>query len=482
MGTTSDRVFSGLFWKFGERICAQVVSVIVSTVLARILMPESFGLVAMVNIFITIANVFVSENLGSALIQKKDADQLDFDTIFYIALALSVILYVALFVTAPYIARFYGTQDLVWIIRVFAIKLPISAVSTVQHAYVSRHMIFRKFFFSTLIGTVLSGFIGVVMALIGMGAWALVSQYLANTFVDCAVLFITVPWKPRLEFSVQRARVLFGYGWKVLATGLISTIYGQLRGMVIGKVYTTEDLAYYNMGERFPALVGNNVDTTIGSVLFPAMSDINGDIYKVKDMTRRAMRMSAYVIFPLMTGLAVVSRPLILSILTEKWLPSLFFLRIFCFEKGMSPFSTANLQAMKAVGRSDILLKIEIIKKGIGIAAVLWSVQFGMQAIGYSCILITVFALTVNMVPNGKLLGYSFTEQIKDVAPIVFLNIGMALITAGVMRLCVMLGTTDFFILAASVVLGATSYIWLSRAFRIPEYEYLLNVLKKARR
>lgn len=472
-------VVSGFLWKFGERICAQLVSLVVSIVLARLLAPRAFGLVAMVNIFITIADVFVTDSLSSALIQKKDADQMDFDSVFWMTLALSFLIYGASFLIAPAVASFYGEPELVSVLRVFALKFPVSALNTVQHAYVSRHMIFRKFFFSTLIGTILSGIVGITMAYAGCGVWSLIAQYLTNSFVDSLVLFFTIPWRPRLEFSRRRAWSLFSYGWKILASSLLAIIYTQLRGLAIGKTCTADDLAHYNMGERIPTIFTSNVDSSIGSVLFPAMSNINDDREALRILTRKSMRLSAYVIFPIMAGLAIVSRPLVTLLLTEKWLPCVFFIRLFCLEKATSPISTANLQAIKALGRSDVLLKMEIIKKTVGIFAVLISIPFGLRAIACSGIIVALFCSLVNMIPNGKLLGYSIREQVVDMLSIFFLCIGMAVVAMITQAILAWLDVPIFISMLLTIVIGVAIYFSLSKMFGIPEYQDLIRMLRK---
>ena len=315
MSSIKTKVMSGLIWTFGERITAQVVSFVVSIVLARILMPEEYGTISMVLVFINIANVFVSNGLGEALVQKKESDDTDFSTIFYCSFILSCILYVVLFLVAPSLAKFYKNERLIWVLRVLAIKIPISAISTVQHAYVSKHMIFKKFFFSTLGGTLLSGVVGIAMAVYGFGVWALVFQYLMNTIIDTVVLFITVPWRPRMIFSIESARSLINYGWKLMAASLINTVYNELRSLVIGRVYTSADLAYYNKGNQIPNLIITNVDTAIGNVIFPAMVQENDNRERLKQISRRAMKTTSFLIFPMLTGLIFVARPLIICLL-----------------------------------------------------------------------------------------------------------------------------------------------------------------------
>ena len=278
-----NKVLSGLFWKFGERISAQLVTFIVSIVLARLLSPDDYGNIALVTVFITIANVFVVNGFGSALIQKQEADNVDFSSVFYANIVFSCILYVIIFLVSPVVADFYASPILCPVLRVLGLRIPVAAINSVQQAYVSRHMLFKKFFFSTLFGTLLSGVVGCVMAYMGFGIWALVAQYLVNTSVDTIVLWFTVRWRPDFVFSFSRVKVLLSYGWKLLLSGLLDTGYTQLRSLIIGKKYTSADLAYYNRGQQYPQLVVTNINTSISSVLFPAISKCQDDLSRVND-------------------------------------------------------------------------------------------------------------------------------------------------------------------------------------------------------
>ena len=293
----SISVISNLMWKFGERISAQFVTLFVSIVLARLLSPSDYGAIALVTIFITIANVFVVNGFGTALIQKKQADNLDFSSVFYVNILFSLFLYAILFILSPYVASFYNMEILCPVMRVLSLRIPIAAINSIQQAYVSRNMMFKKFFFSTLFGTLLSGIVGCVMAYKGFGIWALVGQYLTNTTVDTIVLWFTVRWRPELKFSFSRVKVLLSYGWKLLLSGLLDTGYQQLRSLIIGKKYTSSDLAYYNQGQKYPELVVVNINTSISSVLFPAISQSQDNIEVVKGMTRRAIKVSSFIMW-----------------------------------------------------------------------------------------------------------------------------------------------------------------------------------------
>ena len=422
---SSTNVITNFFWRFLERCGAQGVTFIVSIVLARLLDPTVYGTVALVTIFTTIMQVFVDSGMGNALIQKKDADDLDFSSVFYFNMAMCSVLYLIMFFAAPFIASFYRMPELTAIVRVLSFVVVISGVKNVQQAYVSRHLMFKRFFFSTLGGTIGAAVIGIAMAYLGFGVWALVAQMLFNAAVDTTILWITVKWRPKKMFSFQRLKSLFSYGWKLLASSLIDTVYNDLRQLIIGKKYSSGDLAYYNQGKKFPQLIVTNINTSIDSVLLPTMSKAQDDMAAVRSMTRRAIKTSTFLMMPAMIGLAVCAEPLVQLILTEKWLPCVLFLRIFCITYAFYPIHTANLNAIKAMGRSDLFLKLEIIKKTVGIIAILITMWISVQAMAYSFLVTTILNQIINSWPNKKLLNYSYLEQVKDMMPQILLSLGM---------------------------------------------------------
>lgn len=468
-------VLNNLIWKFGERIGAQCVSFIVSIVLARLLLPADYGLVTMVTIFITIANVFVSNGFGESLVQKKDADNVDFSTIFYFEIVFSFGIYMILFITAPYIADFYNEPVLCNVLRVFALRVPLAGINSVQQAYVKKKMIFKKFFFSTIIGTIVSAVVGIALAYRGFGVWALIAQYLCNSVMDTVILWVTVKWRPNLVFSVTRLKELVTYGWKIMAAGLINSFYSQLRSLVIGKVYTASDLAYYNRAQQFPQLLVTNVNASIDGVLFPAMSNEQNDKKRIVRIMRRSIKVSSFVLFPLMIGLAVVSTPLIRLMLTEKWLPCVPYLQVICIQFMLQPIQTANLQAIKALGRSDLFLKLEIIKKIVGILSILLVMRMGVMAIAVTEVLYSVYASVINASPNKKMLGYGYKAQIIDIFPAVSLSLAMGIIV----NLYNYLQCPDIMILVLQVITGATIYVASAYIFKIESFSYILSMIKE---
>lgn len=471
---SSTNVITNFFWRFLERCGAQGVTFIVSIVLARLLDPTVYGTVALVTIFTTIMQVFVDSGMGNALIQKKDADDLDFSSVFYFNMAMCSVLYLIMFFAAPFIASFYRMPELTAIVRVLSFVVVISGVKNVQQAYVSRHLMFKRFFFSTLGGTIGAAVIGIAMAYLGFGVWALVAQMLFNAAVDTTILWITVKWRPKKMFSFQRLKSLFSYGWKLLASSLIDTVYNDLRQLIIGKKYSSGDLAYYNQGKKFPQLIVTNINTSIDSVLLPTMSKAQDDMAAVRSMTRRAIKTSTFLMMPAMIGLAVCAEPLVQLILTEKWLPCVLFLRIFCITYAFYPIHTANLNAIKAMGRSDLFLKLEIIKKTVGIIAILITMWISVQAMAYSFLVTTILNQIINSWPNKKLLNYSYLEQIKDMMPQILLSLGMGAAIYAVSFLHLSASLT----LLIQIPLGVLVYWSGSKIFHVESYTYIIEMVK----
>ena len=467
-------IFSGLFWKFGERITAQVISLLVSIILARLLLPSDYGAVALMMVFITIADVFVSSGFGSALIQKQDVDNIDYSSVLYISLAISVILYILLFFSAPLIAGFYDLPVMFPALRVLGIRLIIAAVNSVQQAYVSKNMMFQRFFWSTLSGTLLSGLVGIYMAYNGMGVWALIAQYMTNTCIDTLVLWFTVRWRPDMICSLARVKGLLSYGWKLLISSLLDTGYNQLRSLIIGKIYTSEDLAYYNHGERYPSLIVVNINNSISSVLFPALAKNQNETDRIKEMTRKAIQVSSYIMWPLMVGLGIIAEPMVKMILTDKWIDCVPFIRVFCFSYGLWPIHTANLQAINAMGRSDLYLKLEIIKKISGLMILFISVPFGPLVIAWGLAVMGILSTFINAMPNVKLLGYSYKEQLRDSLLPFILSLVMALVIYPFN----LFGLKNLVVVVLQILSGGILYILLSIITKQSAFYYLLSFFK----
>lgn len=475
MEKTIENVSSNLLWRLLERFGAQGVTLIVSIVLARVLDTEVYGTVALVTVITTILQVFVDCGLGSALVQKKDADSLDFSTVFYFNFLICVILYIGLFLLAPSISKFYNRPVLTSLIRASGLILIISGFKNIQNAYVSRHLLFKKYFFATLGGTLTAAFIGIYMAYNGMGVWSLVAQNLVNQFIDTVILWFVVKWRPTLEFSLQRLKGLFSYSWKLLISSLLDTVWNQLRQLIIGKRYSSNDLAFYNKGNEYPYYATLALNSSIDSVLLPVMSSAQDNVHEVKMMTRRAIKTSSYILWPIMMGLASCSKALISVVLTDKWLPAMPYLIIFCIVYAFYPIHTANLNAIKALGRSDLFLKLEIIKKILNLIIILCTMWFGVFWLAFGSIIGSIFGQLINSWPNRKLLNYKYKEQLSDILPYIITSVLMGLVVY----------TLNFFkllnwqILVLQILVGIIFYISISYIFRIDSFYYCISILNK---
>lgn len=471
---TKSQVLTSLFWKFMERGGTQGIQFIVQIILARLLLPEDYGTIAIISIFISLANVFVQSGFNTALIQKKDADEIDFSSVFYLSLFVAGILYIILFISSLFIANFYRQPILVPVLRILSITLFAGAFNSIQNAYISRNMMFKKLFLSSLGAMLVSGVVGIFTAYLGWGVWALVAQQLTNQFMTILILWFTVKWRPQLLFSIERVKSLFVYGSKLLVSGLLNTLYNNIITLIIGRIHDPSTLGFYNRGQQFPQFIVSNIDGSIQSVMLPALASHQENRPRVKEMVRRSIVTSSFIMLPMMAGLAVVAEPLVNILLTDKWLPSVPFLQIFCASYALMPIHTANLQAINALGRSDMFLKLEIIKKVIGLVILGVSIPFGIYAMAWGSLLSSVISTFINAYPNLKLLDYSYIEQWRDIMPSVLIS----LVMGGVVYSFNYLNISVGLILILQIIVGAIVYVGLAKVFKVESLDYLIVTIK----
>lgn len=474
------QTISGVIWKVCERSLTQAVSFVVSIVLARLLSPNDYGLIALVIVFATICDKLIICGFATSLIQKKDADKLDFSTVFVFSIIAAAVLYALLFAGAPLIADFFSKYDrplLIRVIRIYGLSLFMIALNSVQHAFASRHMQFKVFFWAKLVGTVISAFVGIIMAYAGFGVWSLVGQTLSCTLSDCVVMWFAIKWRPTIQFSRERLRSLFSYGWKIFAASIIRVIYNDIRSLVIGKVYTPADLAFYNKGQSFPQIIDNNVNGTIDSVLFPAISKLQSSPSEMVSALRRAIKTSCFLIMPLLACLAAVSDPLILVLLTDKWIESAPYLTILSFAFLFTPIELENLQAIKAIGRSDIVLKLEVVKKVLGLLILVASIPFGVKAIAIGMMLSMYISTIINIYPNKSLLAYSYSQQFIDVMPSISLTALSFLCTKSFQILVPISNNLIEFILCGFIFFIV--YLGVAKMFNMESLNYILTTIRK---
>ena len=477
MESSKQKVAGGLFWSYGERIMAQLVSLIVSIVLARLLDPENYGVISIVMIFITFCDAIVTGGFGNAIVQKKDADELDVNTMLCCSVATSILLYIIIFCAAPYIASFYNMPIIRPILRVLGLRLLISGVNSIQRAWIQKRMLFKRFFISTSFGTIISAVVGISMAYMGKGAWALVGQYLTNSFIDTTVLLITNDWKPRLQFSWKRAKEMLSYGWKVLVTTVVYTIEGDLRSLIIGKKFGSADLAYYDQGKKFPNLLVTNINTSISNVMFPVLSENQNDPTRLKQLCRRAVCIGIYLLSPLLIGLIGVADTFVIAILSEKWAPCIPFLRILTLVFLVRPFTTTCQQSILSVGRSDITLKIEIIVNAVAIGILFYSVFILESVLGIAIgtLIAELVSMGMFMYYENKIIRYSYKEQLQDLLP----SLGLATVMGVIVYIVHFLPIYKGLALILQVVIGAAFYFAASYVLQFEPFVYLVGMLKE---
>ncbi len=478
---TKSNIIKSLAYKFIERCGYQGIAFIVQLILARLLDPTDYGVLSLLTIFITLSQVFVQSGLNTALIQRKDVTEKDYSSVFYLSLLVALLLYGILFITSPLIADYYDMPELTNVMRILALILIPGAFNSIQNAKIAREMQFKKLMYSTLGAVVISGIVGITMAYCGFGVWALVGQQLSNQISICVIMLFVVKWRPKFVIEFHRIKSLFSFGWKLLCSQLIDTLYKDLRTLVIGKKYDSAVLGYYNRGKQFPELIVNNLNSAVQNVMLPALSKHQDDKLRMKSMMRRAIVTSSFIVFPIVAGLAAVAEPLISLALTDKWLPCVPYLRVYCFTMAFYPIHSANLQALNAQGRSDLFLKLEIIKKIFGVIVLLITVFCfdSPLAIAIGGAVATLSSCFINATPNQKLLNYSYFEQMKDIIPSMVLSIIM-----GVAVLCIQfLNLNSWLTLLIQVPLGIVIYIILAEIFKLECYKYLktniLGILKK---
>lgn len=477
--SANKSITSNLIWKFMERILAQLVSFIVSLILARLLLPEDYGVVSIVMVFIAIADVLVSAGLGSSLIQKKDSDEIDYSSVFYFSIVLSIIMYLILFFSSSFIARFYDKDILKQVLRVLGIKVIISAINSVQQAYVSKRMEFKKFFYATLIGTVISGIVGVVLAYAGFGVWALVAQTLTNSFIDTIVLTFTIKWKPILKFSIRRILRLWSFGWKLLFEGISSTIETQFRSLLIGRVYTVGDLAYYQKGQSLPSLLTSNIASSFYGVLFPAMSNIQDNSENLLELLRKTVRLLSFFLFPLLFGLLITSDTMVAFLFTDRWIGMVPYVQLFCIYQVFNITISPRQIALQAVGRSDIFLRQNIVPRIIGIVYLILLYKKAIIHVAISILIQIIVCIIYSFISAVRINQYKVIDQFRDFMAPLFFCIIMVIGVYLVKYICIVHIHNNLLSLLIQIGIGITIYILLNLIFNPICYSEAKQYLKK---
>lgn len=418
----------GIGWSAIERFSVQGVTFVVQIVLARLLTPEAFGIVGMLTIFLQVAQVFIDSGFANALIKKQDCTDTDYSTVFFYNLGVSIILYLILFFSAPLISVFYSVSLITPVLRVLSFILIINALSIVQKTILVKNIDFKSQSKVTLLSSVLSGLLGVSLAYMGWGVWALVAQQVINSILILILYVYTVKWYPNLSFSKHSFLYVFNYGSKLLASSLISVVYHNMYTIVIGKKFTSYELGLYTRAEAFAIFPSNNIGSIISRAAFPLLSKVQDDNVKLVGYYKKLIKFSSFIIFPLMLGLLVVAKPFILVILSEKWIGAVPLLQVLCISWMFDHLCNLNLQLLYVIGRTDLVLKLEIIKKAIAISILIFSIPFGLIGMCWGLVVYTAFAVIVNTYYTNKLFEYNWISQLKDYFPYLLASILMTVI------------------------------------------------------
>lgn len=481
MATSIDKRFrhntiSSLIWSLLERGGNQAVTLLVQVVMARLLAPEDFGSLAIMLVFVNVGGVFVTSGLNTALIQDPDVSSDDYSTVFWMSLTISIVLYGLIFITAPAIAGFYASPSLVWPLRILCLILPINAYNAVQVAFVRRRLEFKKIFKSSILSVMLSGALGVASALLGAGLWALVIQQVSYQLSNCVTMAAQVPWRPRIYFSLSRASTLFRFSWKLLVSSTLSSVYNSLTDLVIGRQFSTTQLGYVNQGSKYPKALGSLLDGAIQPVMMSAVARVQDDVVQVRKIVRRALKTSTFLVIPAMSLFALVAPSLVPILLGSQWIPSIPYLQIYCVVYAMLPIHTTNLQALNGMGRSDLFLKLELIKKIYGVVwiaiAALIAKDVYFMVVGY--VITGLLSTVVNAWPNRRVIRYSYRQQVRDLAP----ALGLTAFSLGIAWLPSFVMEAGLPLMLIQIIVFCVTYLGASWLFRVEELWYLLSTLK----
>ena len=477
MSSLKEKTVKGIVWSAVDRFSAQGIQFVFSILIARLLVPEDYGVIAMLNIFLAVSQTFIDSGFGTALIRKIDRTETDFSTVFYFNIAVAVFFYLALFFSAQAIANFYNTPLLVPVTRVTAINLVVGSLSGIHNAKLSIAIDFKSRAKISIVSAILTGTVGLWMAYLGYGVWALVVQTVFAGIIRTIMLWIIVKWYPKLVFSWQSFKEMFSFGSKLLASGLLDTIYNNIYPLVIGKIFSPSTLGVYAKAKSLADFPSANITGVFQNVTFPVLSSIQNEEDRLSDAYKRFLRISAFVIFPLMLGLSSVADPFIRLALTDKWEGAIYLLQILCFALMWYPIHAINLNILSVKGRSDYFLKLEMIKKVQGVFILCITVPMGIVAMCYGQVISSMISLIWNTHYTKKLIGYGYWAQMKDLMPIFIHSFVMWVLVLLVVHFM----PTLWLKLIVGVLSGMVYYIAGAFLMKFPEVDEILKILKLKR-
>ncbi len=475
MTSLKQKTATSLKWSSIESFSSKGISFVIGIIIARILSPSDYGIIGMILIFTEVSGVFINGGFSAALIRKQNRTDIDLSTVFYYNIVVSIFFYLILYALAPYIANFYNTAILTSIIRVVGLNIVIGAFGSIQTTILNIAIDFKTQTKITVITLIITGTIGVSMAYSGYGVWALVFQGLATTAISTGLLWIFIGWKPKLVFSLNSFNQLFGFGSKLMVSGLLDTVYRNIYQVVIGKKFTSAELGFFTRAKGLAQLPSSNITNIIQRVTFPVLSEMQDNTAQLGNNYRKLLKMSAFIIFPLMMILFGLAEPLILIFLTDKWLPAVPMLQVLCFSYMFYPIHAINLNLLQVKGRSGLFLRLEIVKKALTTIVLFATAPFGVLVMCYGIILTSALALIINTYYTGKLINVGFLKQLKDISPIFLVS----LITGFLAYFPTLILMESFFQLVLGGFLGAVFFIGTSYLFKFSELNELKNFLFK---
>lgn len=470
-----NKTVKGVVWSTLERFSVAGVNFIFGLVLARLLMPSDYGAIAMLAIFMAIAQTFIDSGFSNALIRKPDRTETDNATAFYFNIGVGLVAYALLYLVAPYITQFYDTPILTPLTRIMGLNLLLNSLCVVQQALLTARIDFKTQAKISLTAAIISGLVGIGFAYVGYGVWALAIQSVLASVIRTFLLWILAKWRPKAKFSKESFRNLFGYGSKLMVSGLLDTIYNNLYTIVIGKRFSAANLGVYSRADQWANFLAINITGILQRVTFPVLSTIQDEDERLRTNYRKFLRISGFVVFPLMMGLAAIADPLTRFILTDKWADSIPLLRILCFALMLYPIHAINLNLLQVKGRSDLFLRLEIYKKILGVATLCVTIPMGITAMCVGRVFTSWVALTMNTHYTGKLIHLGFFQQLKDYLPTLFNSFIMAAIVYGVTLAIPDSGLQ----LLTGVIVGAFYYILSNFLLKTMEWKELILIVKR---
>jgi O-antigen/teichoic acid export membrane protein len=474
--TLKQKTVDGLKWSFIDNSASLGLSFIFGIILARLLSPQEFGLIGMITIFIAIAGTFVNSGFGAALVRKQDCTQADYSTVFYFNLIIGLLFYLLLFFTAEEISKYFNEPLLKPMVRVLSLGIIINAFTLIQSIQLTKRIDFKLQTKVSIIAVVVSGCVGIGMAYTGYGVWSLIVKIILGYLLTFILLWYWNKWKTSLMFSVASFKELFSFGSKLLVSGLIDTIYTNIYYLIIGKYYTAVELGYYTRAEQFQSLPSSNIQGVIGRVSYPILTTIQDDIPRLREVYKKIIRSTMFITFVLMLGMAAVARPMVLTLIGEKWEPCVVYLQMLCFVGMLYPLHVLNLNMLNVQGRSDLFLRLEIIKKTLAVPVIVIAVICGIKAMILGMIFLSLIAYYLNSYWSGRLIGYSTLEQIKDILPSFMLAVIMSSI---VFVEGLLLPLSPFPLLIIQLITGAVLAFGLCEGFHFKDYLYIKSIVNE---